>query len=182
MQLALQQWAAGVGAAHLALGGIIWAAPEAARRGLAGFSRNAVAGRLLSAAAFFWCATIVRGAALGRFDVVKPWLYVAAVAVWLAGQAFMDELLAPRALGGLLLLAAAPMLEAARLHPAGAARAMSALGYVWVIAGMTWVAAPWRFRNLAAAAARTPGRLRALGAASAAAGVAWLALAATVYA
>ncbi len=182
MQWTLHQWTAGIGAAHIVLGVIACATPAAARRGLAGFPRNALAGRVLSAAAFFWCARLVRAASLGSFDFVKPWLYVAAVAAWLAAMAFMDELLGPRALGGLLLLAAAPLLEAARLHPAAAGRVLSVLGYVWVAAGMTWVAAPWRLRNLAAAVTRTPGRLRAAGAASAAVGAALLTLAFTVLA
>lgn len=182
MDVELRHWAAGIGAAHVALGAVAAAAPAIARQGLGRFSRHVRVGGFLSAAALLWCALIVRGAALGSFEFVKPWLFVAAPTVWIGTLVFMSELLAPRALGGLLLLAAAPLLESARLHPAAAARILSVLGYVWVIAGMTWVAAPWRFRDLAGFLTRSPPAWWAMVAGLLTTGAGLLVLAFTVYA
>lgn len=176
MELTLQQWVWLLGAAHLAAGGAGLAAPSAAARALERFPRSAALGRLFSAIALAACAAIVRGAALGRFEPLKPWLYPAAGLVWVGVAALMSDLLAARALGGLLLLAAQPLLVAARFHPSAASRFVSAFAYVWVFAGLVGVAAPWHFRRAAAALARAPARIRAAGAGAVGLGAVFLAL------
>jgi hypothetical protein len=118
---------------------------------------------------------------LGRFEPLKPAIYIGAPLTWAAAIFFMDELLAPRALGGLLLLLAHPLLSAARLHPHPAAAVASALAYGWVGAGMTLVVAPWHFRRAVASMARSAARWRATAASMGVLGVAFMALAFTVY-
>ena len=79
-----------------------------------GFSRNIPAAWILTALDVAWVAWIVFHASLGWFDPLKPALYILAPMSFLAMVFFMDELLAPRALGGLLLLLANPVLNSAR--------------------------------------------------------------------
>ena len=59
----------------------------------------------------------------------------------------MDELLAARAFGGLLLLAGNPVLLAARWAPTPWRLVMPTLVYIWVLAGMILVLSPWRLRK-----------------------------------
>lgn len=130
-----------------AAGGAMLAAGDAVRRALAAFPRHRWLGWVLTAIALFWVTWIVYHARLGRFEYLKPWLFVAApvsfgLIVWL-----LDDLLAPRAGGGLLLLAMNPVLCSARLHPSAWSVVMSALAYVVIVAGMAWVLGPYRFRR-----------------------------------
>ena len=61
----------------------------------------------------------------------------------------MDELLAPRALGGVLLLVPAPLLAAVRegLQVTPWAAVVSVVCYAMVIKGMALVVAPYLFRK-----------------------------------
>lgn len=74
---------------------------------------------------------------------------------------FVNELLAVRALGGLLLLAASPVLDAARFHPSQARLVLVVLAYCWVFPGLLFVASPWWFRKLTAPMAERPALIRA---------------------
>ena len=60
---------------------------------------------------------------------------------------FVDEFLAVRALGILLLLAAAPLLDAAFLKPPMSRLLVVILAYAWVIFGMLWVGQPHLLRD-----------------------------------
>lgn len=136
--------------------------PSAVREGLRSFPRSVFFARVLSAIAIVWVASIVLQAPLGRFEWLKPYLYVAAPVLYFLIIFFMDELLAPRALGGLLLLAANPVLKAARWHESDGRLVMTVLAYVWVVAGITLVLSPYYFRRGADWATRTDGRCRGL--------------------
>jgi hypothetical protein len=86
-------------------------------------------------------------------------LLVCPLAIYLV-VTFVDELLAPRALGGLLLLAAAPVLAASRFHESQARLVMVVLAYSWVFPGMLLVASPWWFRKLTAPFVERPALLK----------------------
>ena len=60
---------------------------------------------------------------------------------------FVDEFLAVRALGMLLLLAAAPLLDAAFLQPQTSRLLVVVLAYVWIVFGMLWVGQPHLLRD-----------------------------------
>ena len=60
---------------------------------------------------------------------------------------FVDEFLAVRALGILLLLAAAPLLDAAFLKPPESRLLVVVLAYAWIIFGMLWVGQPHLLRD-----------------------------------
>jgi len=110
------------------------------------FPRSRTAAAVLTAVDLAWVAMIILRAPLGRFEFLKPYVIPAAIAAFAILFFFMDELLAPRALGGLLLLAGDPVLDAARWHPSQWRLVVVALVYLWVIAGMWLVLSPWRFR------------------------------------
>lgn len=141
---------------------LLW--PPAVRRAAAAFPRSRVPAWLLIALDLAWVAWIVLHAELGRFDWVKPYIYAAAPAAFFLIVFFMDELLAPRALGGLLLLAANPVIRAARWHESDWRWVIMVVAYVWAVAGIVLVLSPYYFRRVAEWAHRTDGRCRLLGA------------------
>ena len=80
---------------------------------------------------------------------IEPLVYVGAPLLFFLVVIFLDELLAPRALGGLLLLVASPVMSAARWHDSALSVIMTLLAYVWVITGMVLIVSPFRFRRMA---------------------------------
>jgi uncharacterized protein YjeT (DUF2065 family) len=79
---------------------------------------------------------------------------------------FMDELLAARAFGGVLLLLGDPILDAIRWHDSPLRLVITSLTYVMVVAGMALVLSPYYFRTWAHAFAGSDGRCRLTGLAS----------------
>ncbi|MBU0676597.1 MAG: hypothetical protein KJ626_00640 [Verrucomicrobia bacterium] len=124
-------------------------APEKVRNALAGFPRNSAAARILVGVDLFWVAWVVLHASLGRFEFLKPGVYVAAPVAYLLLVFFLDELLAARAVGGLFLLLANPVLNIARWHESDWRLVMPVLAYSWVIVGIVLVLSPFRFRHMA---------------------------------
>lgn len=177
----LAKTAAGVGAAlvvvHLPLIVCTARVAEWCRR----FPRHRVAGWLLSAAALTWAATLLYHTSLGRFDVYKPALYVLTPVAYGLIVTFMDELLAPRALGGLLLLFPAPVLDVARWNGSAWRLVVVVLAYVCVCAGVALVMGPYHFRKLTTRLLASERRGRLAGWAGVAVGLLLLVLAFTVY-
>lgn len=144
------------------------------------FPRNRAAALALTLINVLWVAIMVYHAPLGRFEWIRPFLYVLAPATFVAVIVFMDELLAPRMLGGFLLLIANPVLNAARWHESSWRLVVTVLVYAWIVWGIILVLSPYRFRHSAewtlAANRRAPvfGALFGIG-------VVLIALAATVY-
>ena len=124
-------------------------APAFFRRMATGFSRNVPAAWILTAIDIAWVAWIILHASLGRFESLKPLVYIAAPVSFFALVYFVDELLAPRALGGLLLLLANPVLISARWLDTEWRLVMVVIAYLWVIAGILFVLSPYRHRQAA---------------------------------
>lgn len=158
---------------------LVW--PRAVRTGLLAFPRSRVPAWLLTVVDLSWVAWIILHAQLGRFEWVKPWIYGAAPVAFFLLVIFMDELLAPRALGGFLLLLANPVINAARWHESELRLVMVALAYLWVVAGMVLVLSPYYFRRVAEWATRSDDRCRFLGLARIMIGLALLGLGLWVY-
>jgi hypothetical protein len=156
-------------------------APAWLRRQIVAFPRNIWAGRILTAIGVSWTACLLKDSSMAWFEPFKPWLYVAAPAAFFLIVLFMDELLAARALGGVLLLAASPVLDAARWHGSASRLVLVALVYVWVVAGMALMLGPYRFRRCMEFFIATSLRLRLLGAAALALGAVLAALGLTVF-
>ena len=156
-------------------------APDHFRRALLAFPRSRWPGWALTLFDLAWVSWVIYHASLGRFEFLKPWLYLAAPLSFFLIVFFMDELLAPRAFGGFLLLVANPVLIAARWHESNWRWVMAVIAYVWVIGGIMLVLSPYRFRQIAETASKTPLRCRVGGAVRLAVGVGLVILALTVY-
>ena len=137
--------------------------PSALRAGLAAFPRSKWPGWILTAICVFWVAWVIRHAALGRFEALKPLIPVAAMLVFAAIVWFLDELLAPRALGGLLLLLADPILTGVRWADSSWRFVPVLMAYAWVIAGCLLMLYPWIFRKMVDRFLISAGSIRAAG-------------------
>jgi hypothetical protein len=124
-------------------------APEWAQKGLRIFPRNIWVGGILAAVALIWSAFEINDMPLGGVDAYKSWLLILGPVVYGLIMVFMNELLAPRALGGLLMLSAGPLLEAQRLYESSWTVVPAVMAYGWVVAGMILVLSPYRFRHAA---------------------------------
>lgn len=155
--------------------------PSLTREGILRFPRSRWCGWLLAVAAVAWAAWLLQGLPLGRFESLKTWLVP--VAVVFAGLVCytMEELLAPRALGALLLLYPAPLMEAARLHESSWSVVMSVIAYAMVIKGMALLLSPYLFRHVTERFLRTDAACRLAGAGGLAFDALLLLLALTAY-
>jgi len=158
----------------------LWS-PGLARRLTSAFPRNDWAARLLIALALVWTASIVLNAPLGRFEHLKPALYVVTPLAFFLIVYFMDELLAPRALGGLLLLGGNPILNAIRWYETPWRLVVTVTVYLAVMAGIVLVLSPYRFRQWTSACLATDERSRATGTLFCGVGLLLLVLATTVF-
>lgn len=156
-----------LGALSVLTGIVLLRFPAAVRAGLLAFPRSKWPGRLLTVLCVFWVYWVVSHATLGMFDGVKPFLPVAALVLAGAVIYFMDELLSPRALGGLLLLMANPVLTGVRWVESPWSLVASLIAYAWVILGCALMLHPWLFRKLTQRVTGSAGSMRT---------VAWLKL------
>jgi hypothetical protein len=179
--MTLAATAAVVGAAVVGLGLPLAAAAPLCRAWLPRFPRSAPAGWILAAVDMVWVVAVVLHAPLGRFEPVKPYLYVAGPLAYAAMVLFMDEFLAARALGGLLLLIANPVLNVARWHDSPWRLVLTVIAYAWAVKGCILILSPYRCRDGIAWLTASEARCRAAGAAFVLTGVLLLALAARVY-
>lgn len=124
-----------------------WFAPAQVRRMLDALPRHMPTAWVLTAVDLLWVAWLINETNLGRFDYLKPSLYLVAPLSFFLLINFLDELLAVRALGGLLLLLPHPVLTIARWHESDARLVIAGLAYVWIVAGMALVMSPHLFRR-----------------------------------
>jgi hypothetical protein len=164
-----------LGALGVAAGVVLLRFPEALRAGLGTFPRSKWPGWILTAIGVFWVAWIVQHAALGRFEGLKPLIPFGAVLLCGAMVYFLDELLAPRALGGVLLLVANPMLMGVRWADSAWRFVPVLTAYAWVILGCALMLHPWLFRRMCDRFCADSGWMRAAGWAKLLAGVVLLA-------
>ncbi|MFU8780264.1 MAG: hypothetical protein ACNA71_04475 [Kiritimatiellia bacterium] len=155
--------------------------PAAFRCWLQRFPRDVWSGRILAALAILWAAFLLYDMSLGRFDAYKPLVWPLAIILTGFVWVYMDELLAPRALGALLLLYPAPVLAAARWHDSSWRVVMSFLAYVCVVKGMALLLSPYWFRMGVERFLATDKRCRLWGGVALAGGLFLLLLAVVVY-
>jgi hypothetical protein len=157
-------------------------APRAATRVMRGFCRNRWAGYVVSTLALAWAGWLLYALPLEfllPYRKFIPFVMLAAIPfTWVA----MPDLLSARALGGLLVLLPAPVLRVARVHPSAWRLVIVVLMYLFALAGMTLIMAPYYLRDGLEWVTRSDGRLRLCGAIRLLAAflLAWLAL--TVFA
>ncbi len=121
--------------------------PALWREGFQRFPRSRWSGRILSVIAIAWAGWILKDMPLGRFEILKTGLIPLCVLMVILVWVYMDELLAPRAMGAILLLYPAPLLAAARLHDSPWRVLAAGLAYVLIVKGMLLLLSPYLFRR-----------------------------------
>lgn len=122
-------------------------APAQVRRMLEVLPRHTPTAWILTGVDLLWVAWLLNQTPLGRFDSWKPALYFLTPLSFFLLINYLDELLAVRALGGFLLLAAAPVLDITRWHDSPWRLVVTVIVYGWVVAGMALVMSPYLFRR-----------------------------------
>lgn len=120
---------------------------ETVREWLRAFPRSKMWGRGLLATASVWGFWLVATMDLGEFSNYRTGLMILVPVAFFLSLIYVDEFLAVRALGMLLLLLAEPVLEAAFLRPETSRLLLVVLAYAWVVIGMFWVGMPFLMRN-----------------------------------
>ena len=111
------------------------------------FPRSTVPAWIFTALCCWLGAKEALGMNMGFLDAYKKYIYILSPAVFIASVVYMKELLAPRALGGFLLLIAVPILQIARWHESAWRLVVVILVYLWIIYGLVLLLSPWYFRK-----------------------------------
>lgn len=175
-----------IGALSLLGGLLCLRAPERVKQWMIKFPRSRTPGRVLVTVDLVWSALLIHAMYLGAFDQAKPLLWVLTPLLIFLCIRYMDELLSPRALGGLLLLAAGPLLNLARFHPTPMdptpwRLVITTLCYVWIVYGLWLLCAPYTFRRLNTWWLRRDPQLRAAGVMKLAFGIALIIISTLFY-
>lgn len=130
-------------------GGLIAALrPAAMRRWLIGLPRNFRAGVITMVIATIWMDVLIYNVDLTEMTGYRNLLLIFFTVLGLMTIVYLPDFLFARALGALLLLATELLFSATfpSLHPAR--HIITVIGYLWAIAGMCFVVAPYLLRDL----------------------------------
>ena len=155
--------------------------PGAVRNALAKLPRSRVAGIILLTLAFIWSFWLLATMEMGEFSGFRRPLMIALPIGYVLTLRFVNEFLAVRALGMLLLLAAEPLLEAAFLRHEPSRLLVTVLAYVLIVKGLVWVTMPYLMRDHLALVSRNTAVWIAVNGLTLLYGAAILALAFTQY-
>ena len=155
--------------------------PAAVRGALACFPRSRPAGIVLLTIAFTWSFWLLATMEMGEFSGFRRPLMIALPIGYVLVLRFVNEFLAVRALGILLLLAAEPLLEAAFLRYEPSRLLVTVFAYLLIVKGLFWVTMPYLLRDHIAWASRNTARWVSMNAVTLLYGVAILACAFTQY-
>lgn len=172
-----------IAAAFALVGAWALALPAVWRTAMQKFPRYTPAGWVFTIIDIAWFAWNINASPLGGLDVYKRALWIVAPTVIYLIIRYMDELLAPRALGGFLLLVPGAVLEASRINYATPYRlVMVVVAYAFVVIGCYLVAGPHRFRLWLASPIASDTKARRTGASLIALAIGFAALAHFAYA
>jgi hypothetical protein len=145
------QWMAIILGGLATAGGLVgvWR-PELIKRQAELFPRSVIPAWIFTALCCWLGAKEALAMNMGGLEVYKKYIYVISPAVFFASVVYMKELLAPRALGGFLLLIAVPVLKVARWHESPWRLVIVTLVYLWIIYGFILLMSPWYFRKISA--------------------------------
>jgi len=121
--------------------------PQMVKDWLRAFPRSPKAGFILITAAAAWFFILVQVMDLGEFSNWRRTVLIGTPIAWYLTWKYVDEFLAVRALGMLVLLAAEPLLEAAFLRPEISRLFLVTLVFVWIVFAMFWVGMPYTLRD-----------------------------------
>lgn len=133
----------------------------AVRDALRRLPRSRPAGVILLSVAALWAFLLVLTMDLGESAPHRPLIALAVPALFVLALFYVEDFLAARAVGMLLLLAAEPLLDAAFLREPSTRLLLPILAYVWVGLGLFWIGMPYLMRDQIAWVTRTPARWRA---------------------
>lgn len=128
---------------HLAA--LIFAKPLQGK--LVAFPRSVPAGVILFVIAAASFAGLIAYTDLGEFSTMRLKFLVLTAVGSLLTLRFVQEFLAVRALGMLLLLVAEPLLESAWMRPESGRLWLVGLVYGWIIAGLFFIGTPYVLRD-----------------------------------
>ena len=123
------------------------AMPGAAQTWLRAFPRSKTWGLLLVTIAAAWFFGLVWVMDLGEFSSWRQVVLIATPIAWLLTIKYVDEFLAARSLGMVVLLAGEPLLESAFLRPEQSRLFLVSLVFVWIVFAMFWVGMPYTLRD-----------------------------------
>jgi len=134
--------------------------PEPLRRFASSLPRSKVAGVVILTIDLLWSFWMLATMEMGEFSSFRRPLLVALPIGFFLVLRFVDEFLAVRALGILLLFAAEPLLEAAFFRYETSRLLVTALAYILIVAGLFWVTMPYLLRDQIGWSTRAPARWR----------------------
>ena len=111
------------------------------------FPRSRPAGLFLCSFAALWAFWLAATMDLGEFTPQRTLICGVVLAGAVMVPMFAEEFLAVRALGIVALLAAEPLLGAAFLRPEQSRLLLVVLAYLWAVAGLLMVGAPYLLRD-----------------------------------
>jgi len=149
-----------VGSFLVATHGLALLKPAAVQAWLRSFPRSKNWGFALLSIAAVWFFILVLKMDLGEFSSWRQAVLTISPVAFVLTWKYVDEFLAVRALGMLVLLAAEPLLEAAFLHQEGSRRFLVGLVYVWIALAMFWVGTPYTLRDQVSWVTKSEGRWR----------------------
>lgn len=121
--------------------------PDLVKPWLTRFPRNEKIGTIIVAVAFAWALIIWSCMDLGEFYKIERPVQMVIIGIGIGVIVYVKEFLAVRALGFLMILAAAPMLESAFLKDPQSRLLLVAFAYVIAVKGMFWVGMPYLLRD-----------------------------------
>lgn len=145
------------------------------------FPRSKSAGIGLLTVAGLWSFLLIRLMDLGEFSHLRPVLSLVIPAAYVLTLFFVDEFLAVRALGIVVLLLACVLLDSAFLKPDVSRLVLVTLAYVWIVAALFWIGKPYLLRDQIEWVTAKTGRFQLAAIFGAAYGAVLLFLAATRY-
>ncbi len=160
-----------------------WAAwkPEACSPLLRAFPTHYPTGLALLAVGALWFASLMATIDLMEYAPHRDKFVIVTISLAAATAWFVRDLLAVRALGVVLLLAAQILLDAAFPEESVARLVVTVLAYAWIFEGLLLVGLPYIFRDAILWLTDEPGRVRLFGALGAGFGLLLVVLGLFVY-
>ncbi len=113
---------------------------------LKSFPRARIPGVVLTGIALLWSAWLLNKMPMGGLSAYKWLLYILTPLSFYLIVFYMEELLAARATGAILMLIPAMIFDAGRWHDSPTRLLMIMFGYILAVAGMWIVLSPHKFR------------------------------------
>ena len=161
----------------------VWALmkPVEAGAALRKFPRSEGGGYLLMAIGAGWFLYRLNQEAIAEFATYKTYMLLGFGGVAVAACFFVTDYLAVRGMSITMLMLCAFVLSKTRFVETPWRLVLVVAAYIWIIAAMWWMIAPWRLRDLIQWATATPERLRKVAAARLAFALLVIVLGVTVY-